>query len=196
MMCDTKGQIDPFKINSSEVKEVKVEKETLSNYLLVSDDIRVLQIAELFLHPSYVFNFLCSKTATQSLNRLTARFLKAKRSLSSTWRSDCGNLRLSRYVLRCDVAGCFWLVWLSLTSSFSWVAINIKYNIVLEKKQADSCLIDGQKGNKILKYLSLQSEFSGLYLVVNGTLDIRKQEDVFEVNSNDMTRSVSQNVLV
>lgn len=196
MMCDTKGQIDPFKINSSEVKEVKVEKETLSNYLLVSDDIRVLQIAELFLHPSYVFNFLCSKTATRSLNRLTARFLKAKRSLSSTWRSDCGNLRLSRYVLRCDVAGCFWLVWLSLTSSFSWVAINIKYNIVLEKKQADSCLIDGQKGNKILKYLSLQSEFSGLYLVVNGTLDIRKQEDVFEVNSNDMTRSVSQKVLV
>lgn len=196
MMCDTKGQIDPFKINSSEVKEVKVEKETLSNYLLVSDDIRVLQIPELFLHPSYVFNFLCSKTATQSLNRLTARFLKAKRSLSSTWRSDCGNLRLSRYVLRCDVAGCFWLVWLSLTSSFSWVAINIKYNIVLEKKQADSCLIDGQKGNKILKYLSLQSEFSGLYLVVNGTLDIRKQEDVFEVNSNDMTRSVSQKVLV
>lgn len=196
MMCDTKGQIDPFKINSSEVKEVKVEKETLSNYLLVSDDIRVLQIAELFLHPSYVFNFLCSKTATQSLNRLTARFLKAKRSLSSTWRSDCGNLRLSRYVLRCDVAGCFWLVWLSLTSSFSWVPINIKYNIVLEKKQADSCLIDGQKGNKILKYLSLQSEFSGLYLVVNGTLDIRKQEDVFEVNSNDMTRSVSQKVLV
>lgn len=195
MMCDTKGQIDLFKINS-EVKEVKVEKETLSNYLLVSDDIRVLQIAELFLHPSYVFNFLCSKTATQSLNRLTARFLKAKRSLSSTWRSDCGNLRLSRYVLRCDVAGCFWLVWLSLTSSFSWVAINIKYNIVLEKEQADSCLIDGQKGNKILKYLSLQSEFSGLYLVVNGTLDIRKQEDVFEVNSNDMTRSVSQKVLV
>lgn len=195
MMCDTKGQINLFKINS-EVKEVKVEKETLSNYLLVSDDIRVLQIAELFLHPSYVFNSLCSKTATQSLNRSTARFLKAKRSLSSTWRSDCGNLRLSRYVLRCDVAGCFWLLWLSLTSSFSWVAINIKYNIVLEKKQADGCLIDGQKGNKILKYLSLQSDFSGLYLVVNGTLDIRKQEDVFEVNSNDMTRSVSQKVLV
>lgn len=197
MMCDTKGQIDLFKINSK-VKEVKVEKETLSNYLLVSDDIRVLQIAELFLHPSYVFNFLCSKTATHSLNRLTARFLKAKRSLSSTWRSDCGNLRLSRYVLRCDVAGCFWLVWLSLTSSFSWVAINIKYNILLYLIfcPSISCLIDGQKGNKILKYLSLQSEFSGLYLVVNGTLDIRKQEDVFEVNSNDMTRSVSQKVLV
>lgn len=143
MMCDTKGKIDPFKIKS-EVKEVKVKKETLSHYLLVSDDICVLQIAELFLHPSYVFHLLYSKTATQCLNRLAARSLKAKNSLSLTWRSDCGNLRLSRYVLRCDVAGCFWLIWLSLTSSFSWVGINIKYNIVLEKKQADSCLIDGQ----------------------------------------------------
>lgn len=134
MMCDmSKGQINPFNINP-EVKVVKPKKETLSNYLLVSDDIRVLQIAELFLHPSYVFNLLCSKTATQSLNRLAARSLKAKRSLSSTWRSDCGSLRLSRYVLRCDVAGCFWFVWLSLTSSFSWVGINNKYNIVLEKK--------------------------------------------------------------
>lgn len=72
MMCDmSKGQINPFNINP-EVKEVKPKKETLSNYLLVSDDIRVLQIAELFLHPSYVFNLLCSKTATQSLNRLAA----------------------------------------------------------------------------------------------------------------------------
>lgn len=66
------------------------------------------------------------------------------------------------------------------------------------KFESFSCLIsEGKKiaqlnmAFRLWKPTFIESEFSGLYLVVNGTLDIRKLKDVFEVNSNDMTRSVS-----